>query len=310
MAVTKVPGSSDDAAVPVLAAVEEGHQPAALLHRAFDQDVRIDAHQPAAVVGVAVAGATEPLPDVAEHRAGVAADLVLLRFRHGRSIAVMAARTRSGVAGVRVMRAPVAWWMALRMAGAVGIKRLLADALGAEGADGRGAFDEDGLDGRHVADGGDEIVVQVLAASGRELLHQRHADALGDAALDLAFDQDRIDGAADVMCRRDLEDLHGAEIEIDLHLGEVSAIAIDGVGNALPVRIEGRGRRVEALFRAEHIAMRVARLPFEDDRAHHRILDHDEPAIGDVERRVFAGIGEAQHCAAERTPRRVQPPFR
>ena len=33
----------------------------------------------------------------------------------------MAARTRSGVAGTRVSRTPVAWWTALRIAGAVGI---------------------------------------------------------------------------------------------------------------------------------------------------------------------------------------------
>jgi len=33
----------------------------------------------------------------------------------------MAARTRSGVAGTLRMRTPVAWWIAPRIAGAVGI---------------------------------------------------------------------------------------------------------------------------------------------------------------------------------------------
>jgi hypothetical protein len=99
---------SDDVAVPVLAAVEEGHQPSALFLRALDQDVGIDTHQPALLIGIAVAGAAQTFADVAEHRAGVAADLVLLRVGHGCSIALMAALMRSGVAGVRVMRAPVA----------------------------------------------------------------------------------------------------------------------------------------------------------------------------------------------------------
>ena len=51
----------------------------------------------------------------------------------------------------------------------------------------------------HVADRRDQVVVQVLGAAGDVLLHQRHADALGDAALDLALDQRRVDRAADVV---------------------------------------------------------------------------------------------------------------
>ena len=66
-------------------------------------------------------------------------------------------------------------------------QRLLADALGAERADRRGVLDQDRLDRRHVADGRDQIVVQVLAAPRRELLHQRQAETLRDAALDLAL---------------------------------------------------------------------------------------------------------------------------
>ena len=69
--------------------------------------MRIDAHQLAVLVGVAVAGAGHAGPDVTHHRAGVAADLVVgvsLIWQTAR----IAWRTRSGVAGARRMRAPVA----------------------------------------------------------------------------------------------------------------------------------------------------------------------------------------------------------
>src|SRR5439155_26562848 len=43
-----------------------------------------------------------------------------------------------------------------------GDQRRLAYALGAEGAVRLGVLDQVGFDGRHVADGGDQVVVQVL----------------------------------------------------------------------------------------------------------------------------------------------------
>ena len=78
-------------------------------------------------------------------------------------------------------------------------QRRLADALGAEGTDGSAILDEDGLDLRHVAEGRDQIVVQILGPAGDVLLHQRQPQPLGDAAVDLAFDHCRIDGTADIM---------------------------------------------------------------------------------------------------------------
>ena len=71
---------------------------------------------------------------------------------------------------------------------------------------------------RHVADGGDQIVVQVLGAAGQILLHQREAQPLRDAALDLALDQGRIDRAADIVRGDDAQHLHRAELDIDLDL--------------------------------------------------------------------------------------------
>ena len=144
---------------------------------------RIDARELAVDVAVAVAGAGLARADVAQHRAGIAArssSLLALaavaRSRACRSTIVLvplmfppariAARTRSGVAGTRRMRTPVASWIALRIAGAVGISACSPIPLAPNGPTGRGVLDQDRLDRRHVADGRDQIVVQVLGAAG------------------------------------------------------------------------------------------------------------------------------------------------
>ncbi len=41
--------------------------------------------------------------------------------------------------------------------------------------------------------------MQVFALAGEEFFHERHAQALGDAAFDLAFDESGVDGAAYVV---------------------------------------------------------------------------------------------------------------
>ena len=76
----------NDLAVPVAAGLER-HQPSAMRYRPLQKNMRIDAHQLAVVIGVAVARAGRPRLDVAHHRAGIAADLVGSRRvrRHARN---------------------------------------------------------------------------------------------------------------------------------------------------------------------------------------------------------------------------------
>src|SRR3546814_14459182 len=62
-----------------------------------------------------------------------------------------------------------------------------------------GVLDQDAGDLRPVADGGDQVVVQVLRASRQVLFHQREAEALGDAAMVLALHQRRVHRTADVV---------------------------------------------------------------------------------------------------------------
>ena len=112
---------------------------------------------------------------------------------------------------------------------------------------------------RDVADGGDEVVVQVLGAAGEVFLHQRQADALGDAAFDLAFGEGGVDGAAEVVGGGELEELDRAEGGVDGELGDLGAVAVDGVGGALAVGVERRGRRVVAFLGGEDVAVRGRR---------------------------------------------------
>src|SRR3984957_13600633 len=91
-------------------------------------------------------------------------------------------------------------------------QRLLADALGPERANRGTVLDQDALDRRHVADRRDQIVVQVLALAGEELLHQREAKALRRATLDLAFDERRIDRPANVVRANEAQDFDTPEL--------------------------------------------------------------------------------------------------
>ena len=146
-----------------------------------------------------------------------------------------------------------------KIAGAVEIKRRLAHALGAMRTVPGRRFDDLADHLRHVAEGRDQIVVQVLGAAGDVFLHQRQADALRGAAVDLALDLLRIDRLADVVRGGDLQHLHGAEVEIDLHQRDLGREAVAGVRHALPVRIERRGRRIEAAVAGQHVAVIVGR---------------------------------------------------
>ena len=87
----------------------------------------------------------------------------------------------------------------------------LADSLGARRTQRFAILDQDALDLRHVADGRDQIVVQVLGAAGAILLHQREPEALRDAAVYLAVDNQGVDGAAHVVRGVDVQQLHRAE---------------------------------------------------------------------------------------------------
>src|SRR5690606_15052510 len=78
-------------------------------------------------------------------------------------------------------------------------QRRLADTLGAIRAERLRILDQDAFDRWNVAEGRDQIVVQIFGTAGDVLLHQGEAEALRDAAVDLAFDLRRVHGAADIV---------------------------------------------------------------------------------------------------------------
>ena len=98
--------------------------------------------------------------------------------------------------------------------------RRLADALHAVGRAGLRILDQLGDDRRHVERRRDQVVgearVRDQAVARPDLLHQREAEALGGATLDLALDRERVDRLADVLRRPDPDEPCEAELDVDL----------------------------------------------------------------------------------------------
>ena len=80
-----------------------------------------------------------------------------------------------------------------------------ADAFGAEGSVRRGDLFEGDVDGRKVGAGGHDVVghlvVGEMAVVPEAFLVEGVADALGDAAFDLAGGEDRVEDLADLLQR-------------------------------------------------------------------------------------------------------------
>ena len=97
------------------------------------------------------------------------------------------------------------------------------------------------------------------------------------------------------------EHLDGAELDVDLDLGHLRGEAVGGVGDALAVGVERRGRRVEACPRPSQrrspLARRAGRRGEIDACASASPSAIVRRAPSSDERRVRAGIGERQDLA-------------
>jgi hypothetical protein len=83
---------------------------------------------------------------------------------------------------------------------------------------------------------GDQLAVLVVDG----VLEQRLADALDDAAMDLALDQHRVQDEAEIVDDGVVDDGHHAGVGVDLDLGDVAA-----VGEGPGIELDG-GRGIEA----------------------------------------------------------------
>ena len=305
----------DQFAVPLPRLRRERHDGAAGSRPLVEDGQRVHAHDPAADIAVAVAGAGAAVGDVAHDRTGIAADLLrhlllagIMRLEaFGKLAHARASLSRIAAQDARRRRRHLGHQHAGGVADGVEDRRrgrdqhMLAQPLGAERSFRIGNLDQDGLDRRHVADGRDQIVVQILGAAGDVFLHQRHADALRDAALDLAFDQQRVDRLADIVRGGDLDQLHRAELQVDLEFGDLRAIAIDGVGLALALGVERQRRRIVGFLGAEDEAVGIGSQRGEIDAAGgFALADDDQAAPSRASVAFVRDIGEAQDLFAQR----------
>ena len=145
--------------------------------------------------------------------------------------------------------------------------------------------------------------MQVLGAAGDIFLHQRQADALRDAALDLPLGEDRVDRPADIVRGRDLEELDRAEHHIDLQLGDLRAVAVDGVGAALALFVERRSGRVVGLLRREDEAVAVDGQGGQVDAPRGLAFADDQRSRFQHQVGLAGNVGEAQDRLTQRPSR-------
>ena len=147
-----------------------------------------------------------------------------------------------GRTGTRTHGAPVAARIAATTAGVDEIVGGSPTPFAPNGAPGSGSSISDGVDGRHVERGRDQVVGEARVAHPPafedQLLHHREADALRDAALDLPGHLERVEHPADILRGREVHDPHQAELGIDVDDRAVRRARERHVRVALAVGVE------------------------------------------------------------------------
>ena len=97
-----------------------------------------------------------------------------------------------------------------------------------------------------------DAVEAVALVVERDDLHQRDADALGEAAVDLALDDHRVDPHAAVVDRDEAADLHVRGLGVDVDDRDVGAVRVGEVRRVVDdlrveAALEALGQRVAAV---------------------------------------------------------------
>ena len=101
--------------------------------------------------------------------------------------------------------------------------------------------------------------MEVVGPADVILLHQGHPESLGDPAMDLPLDQQRVDRAADVMRSHDPADHGRAQLHVHIDDRDLSPEPVGLIRDALAVRVELGGVRVVRARPDEHAAILVFR---------------------------------------------------
>ena len=133
-------------------------------------------------------------------------------------------------------------------------QRRLADALRPPGPGGLGLLDDIRLDRWHVPDGGDQVIVQIFGFAGDIFFHEGQAEPLRDATMNLPFDLLRIERAPHVMGGGDAGDLNRAQIQIDLHVGDLCGKPVGSVWFSLATFVKRLGGGIEIPFADQDVA--------------------------------------------------------
>ena len=128
------------------------------------------------------------------------------------------------------------------------------------------------LDRRHVEHRRDQVVgegrVAHEAVDDLDLLHQREAEPLRDAALDLPLDRERVHRLADVLSGRDLDHPHQSQLGVDVDDRAMGGERERHVRVALAELVERDGRPVVVLAgHLDPVADLAQALPLLADRA-------------------------------------------
>ena len=176
-------------------------------------------------------------------------------------------------------------------------QRRLADPFRAVGSERFGVLDQQAFDLGHVADGGEQVVVQVLGAPRHVLFHQGEPDALCDSALDLPLHQSRVDRGADVVRGDDASRHHGAKLQVHLHARDLRGEAVGRVRDSLAVLVEGGGGRIEVPPTLQHdvATPHDRQAPERDDVLHAATVGDAKLVPVEPDCGVGPGIDERQH---------------
>ena len=125
---------------------------------------------------------------------------------------------------------------------------------------------------------------------------------MGDSALHLAFDQQRIDRPADIVRRHEPRGGGGAERGVDFDRRELGGIAVLRIGRALPVLVQRRGRRIVGFLGPQNVPFRTRLKPVQTHGMAHAPIRHVYRPAPESKFGVLRSVAKLQYRRAQHLP--------